>query len=172
MKTTPLRTLVLATALLALAAPASQALYIHASAFNLTPTGIFNMRLNGTIRSTPTFAGYDAVDVDGNARFDGTLRISLISGFTPADGDSFDLFNWGTEDGSGPTFDLPPLDAGLFWDTHTFTTDGTLSVTNAPVPEPGTAGLLLLGAAVCLRRRVNQMSVRKYRKANPAVTPR
>ena len=152
MKTT--RSLLIATALLALAAPGSKAIYVHTSAFNLFPSGILNMRLNGTIRSSPTFSpGYDAVDVDGNALFEGTLHVTLISDFNPADGDSFDLFNWGSESGSGPIFNLPPLDAGLFWDTHTFTTDGTLSVTTAPVPEPATAALLALGAALCGGRR-------------------
>ena len=152
MKTT--RSLLIATALLTLAVPASKATYIHTSVFNLAAPGAINMRLNGTIRSSPTFgSGYDAVDVDGNANFDGTLRVSLISGFTPADGDSFDLFNWGSESGSGPIFDLPTLDAGLFWDTHTFTTDGTLSVTSAPVPEPGAAALVFLGAALFGGRR-------------------
>lgn len=151
------RSLTLSAALLTLAVPASQATYGHAGSFNLSPPGTFVMRLNGTVRSSPTFgSGYDALDVDGNANFDGLLRITLLGGFTPANGNSFDLFNWGSESGSGPAFDLPALDPGLYWDTHTFTNDGTISVTNTPVPEPGTAGLIFLGA-VCVGGRIRRV---------------
>jgi hypothetical protein len=69
-------------------------------------------------------------------------------------GDSFDLFDFNTVDGSG--FDiaselvLPALSPGLLWNTQQFVSAGILVV----VPEP--TGALLIGAGALMlgtRRR-------------------
>lgn len=76
----------------------------------------------------------------------GTISISLIGGFQPQMGDSFDLIDFNTIDASGfnlaSELVLPALNPGLFWNTNEFLSSGVLVV----VPEP-TAALALLGGS-------------------------
>ena len=60
----------------------------------------------------------------------GTLTVTLINGFTPAAGQSFDVFDFdNTRDaGTFATLALPALPAGLTWDTTQLYTDGTLRI--------------------------------------------
>jgi T5SS/PEP-CTERM-associated repeat protein len=73
---------------------------------------------------------HDHVDVTGtlNLGLGSTLDLSLINGFTPVIGDSFDILDWGSITGSFDTINLPALGVGLGWDTNSLLIDGTLSV--------------------------------------------
>jgi hypothetical protein len=82
------------------------------------------MELGGT---TPG-SQFDQVHVGGNLSLDGTLRISLINGFTPSLGNSFDLLDWGAKNGSFSSILLPGLPASLAWDTSQLYSNGVLSV--------------------------------------------
>jgi hypothetical protein len=109
---------------------------------------------------------FDQYTVALKLRLNGpTLNVLLINGFVPAAGQRFDVLNWGTLSGSFSSVNLPPLPAGLQWDTSLLNTTGEL-VVNGPgsvpndgdVPLPGWAlGLLGVGmvmsAAVARRRR-------------------
>jgi hypothetical protein len=86
---------------------------------------------------------YDHVTVGGAATLDGTVAVSLLSGYTPTAGDSFDLLDWGTTLSGTPTWSLPTLGDGLSWDTSAFATSGMISIMQ--VPEPGSLSLLALG---------------------------
>lgn len=108
--------------------------------FSSTSTGLFE--LGGTGRGTQ----YDALVVDETLTLDGNIVVTLISGFNPSAGDSFDLLDWGSLVDNGYNLVLPGLDAGLAWETSGFGTEGTLLV----IPEPSTVGLLGLGAVVML----------------------
>jgi len=77
-----------------------------------------------------------------------SVNLTLLGGFTPAAGNSFDLVN-GTISGTAPTFNLPSLSPGLTWNTSQFMTTGVLTV----VPEPSSILLSFAGAALLLRRR-------------------
>lgn len=118
----------------------------------LGTTANSNFELNGLVRG----ASYDAVNVGGLLTLDGSITF-LGSTRTFADGDSFDLFDWGTLNATG--FDvatdleanLPALDSGLMWDTSSFLTTGVISVT--VIPEPGSLLLLGLGLGLILPRR-------------------
>jgi hypothetical protein len=59
------------------------------------------------------------------------LQVSLINGFTPIVGDSFDILDFGTLSGAFNTFSLPALDADLMWNASQLYTTGTLSVSIA-----------------------------------------
>ena len=81
--------------------------------------------------------------------FGGTLNVTNI-GATLANGDVFNLFDWGTNaSGTFSTVSLPGLTGGLTWDQSQLYTNGTITV----VPEPGAALLGGLGMLALLRRR-------------------
>lgn len=137
-------------------APGNSPALASLSSFSQGPTGTLEMEIAGLTRGT----GYDALDVTGLLAFGGTLTVVTYGAFTPASfaaGQSFDLFNWGSADGTFSTLNLPDLSSyGLTWDTSALYTSGVLSVTASAVPEPSTyavlAGLAAFGL-VALRRR-------------------
>jgi autotransporter-associated beta strand protein len=114
----------------------------------LNPGSQTLIELSGTTRGSL----YDAVLVSGNASLDGTLNVSLLNGFTPTAGNSFDIFDWSTESGSFASLNLPLLASGLNWDTTQLYSSGVLSI--LAVPEPSTSWLLVFGliAVVAYRR--------------------
>lgn len=115
----------------------------------LLSSSILDMELGGTNNGS-----YDRILVDGAFAWDGTLNISLLS-YTPAAGDTFDLFDFGSVSGTFSTTNLPTLGEGLAWDFTQFDTQGILSVTMA-IPEPGVHLLLVtawLGWTTLRRRR-------------------
>ena len=60
----------------------------------------------------------------------GTIRVVLLNDYTPNSGDEFTLWTaTGTVSGT-PTFDLPELPDGLFWDTSALMETGILRVTD------------------------------------------
>ncbi len=95
---------------------------------------VLRFDIGGAARGT----AYDALrllkldnDQAGAVIFAGQVKADLISGFAPALGQSFDLLDWDagvTPDFTGISFDLPPLGAGLGWNTSYFAVDGTIRV--------------------------------------------
>ena len=71
---------------------------------------------------------FDQLDITGALAAAGTLDISLSGGFSPADGDSFDILNFASASGSFDSINLPALGGSLDWDTDSLLTDGILSV--------------------------------------------
>ena len=81
------------------------------------------IELGGTVRG----AMYDALNVTGNLSTESALEVSLINGFTPSIGQSFDILNWGSLTGQFSSLTLPAL-AGAAWDTSQLYVNGTLKV--------------------------------------------
>lgn len=75
-----------------------------------TSTGAVNVRLAGTTAGT----GYDQLDIAGTASLAGALNVSL-DGYTPGEGDLFDVLTCGTRSGTFATVNLPALSSGLAW---------------------------------------------------------
>ena len=94
---------------------------------------------------------HDRVDVAGGLAAGGELEVVLLDGFAPAEGDAFDVLNFGSLSGQFDALRLPELGGGLRWDLANLYATGTLSV----VPEPGALGLLAAAGAtpVLLGRR-------------------
>ena len=112
----------------------------------LTGTSTTTMELGGLARGTD----YDAHNVGGGLTFGGTLEVTLLNGFTPGAGNSFQLFNASSFGGGFAQLDLPDLAPGLSWDLDLLLGAGTLQVVGGAIPEPASfAGLL--GAAGLLR---------------------
>jgi len=75
---------------------------------------------------------YDRIQSAGNLAFAGALNVSLVGGFLPTLGSTFDLFNWGTKSGTFSTVNLPTLASGLSWDTTQLYISGVISITTPP----------------------------------------
>ena len=93
-------------------------------------TNTLIMELGGT---TPG-SGHDQIESSGLLTLGGTLQVSLINGFSPVVGNSFDLLNWASVASTFTALDLPPLAGGLVWNTSALYTNGVLSVAPAGVP--------------------------------------
>jgi len=104
-----------------------------------------SLRLNGTSaigapRLAIELAGgepgseYDQVHVidDLSLSLAGVLDVSLIDGFSPAAGQSFDVLDWGSLNGAFTVINLPSLDFGLVWDASDLYASGVLAVVAAP----------------------------------------
>jgi hypothetical protein len=84
------------------------------------------MEIGGTTLGTQ----YDHITASGSLGVGGALKVSLINGFVPAAGQSFDLLDFGTGSLSG-TFSsivLPTLAAGLQWNASQLYATGAISV--------------------------------------------
>jgi len=100
---------------------------------------------------------YDHIAVDGLLVFDGLLEVRLLYGFMPADGDRFDLFDWGSSSGRFDDIMLPTLLPGLAWDVSDLYVTGEIAVVDPPidaVPAPSSLTVLLLGLAIVACRYV------------------
>jgi fibronectin-binding autotransporter adhesin len=97
---------------------------------SLSPTSTLIMELGGTTAGS----GYDQIQSSGALAFDGTLQVSLINGFTPTAGQSFNLFDWASASGAFAAMQLPTLSGGLVWNTSQLYTNGVLSVVVAAIP--------------------------------------
>jgi T5SS/PEP-CTERM-associated repeat protein len=128
---------------------------------SLTITG--NLSLAGSSVVMMELSGYGAgvgtnntLNVGQLFAYGGTLDVTNITGFAFAAGQSFQLFNFGSQGGDFAVTNLPDLTgSGLAWNTAQLDNTGALSI--VVVPEP-TAFALLAGAALALlglrRRRV------------------
>ncbi len=94
---------------------------------------------------------YDQLLSTGALDAGGVIALSLIDGFTPAYGDSFQIAGFSDFTDSGYSFDTSgaTLGAGLEWDFSDFETGGVIAV----IPESSTILLAGLGALGLLRRR-------------------
>lgn len=86
----------------------------------------------------------DRVNVSGALAANGTIQV-VLTGYTPVDGDVFDLAN-GVITGT-PTFDFANavLGSGLEWDTSSFATNGTIKVVSGDAYVNWADGFSLAG---------------------------
>jgi T5SS/PEP-CTERM-associated repeat protein len=94
-----------------------------------SPTSTLIMEIGGT---TPG-SGYDQILSSGALAFDGTLLITLVN-FSPAAGQSFNLFDWASTSGTFAALQLPALAGALVWNTSQLYTTGVLSVVSPGLP--------------------------------------
>jgi autotransporter-associated beta strand protein len=110
-------------------------------------TGALQIELGGLARGTE----YDVLDASGTITLQNgsTLAVTLINGFVPQGGDTFDILDFAGLSGEFSTRSLPALGDGLSWDTSGLYTSGTIVV----APEPASAAMLIAGLACTLLRR-------------------
>ncbi|MBI5683511.1 MAG: autotransporter-associated beta strand repeat-containing protein, partial [Verrucomicrobia bacterium] len=83
---------------------------------------------------------YDQFDLTGTLSFGGALNVSLLGGYMPVAGDTFDLFDFTAASGSFSSVNLPSLGAGLFWDTSQLYITGEIEA----APAIGSARVTIL----------------------------
>lgn len=96
---------------------------------------------------------YDFMDVTGNASLSGILDVSLINGFSPLSGDTFDILTAASIDPTGLAWSGP---SGLMWQVVSGGRGQILQLQTSAVPEPAGLGLLatLVICGLLVRRRV------------------
>ena len=72
------------------------------------PSGSLDIELGGTTPET----GYDVLSVGGDAILSGTLNVTLVNAFTPANGNTFTFLNASSRSGVFSTLTGVTLDAG------------------------------------------------------------
>jgi hypothetical protein len=73
-------------------------------------------------------ASFDTLDVSLLASLNGVLNVSLVDGFSPMAGQSFNILDWGAVAGGFHTIFLPLLHDGLSWDLDALYTHGENAV--------------------------------------------
>jgi len=90
--------------------------------------GILTLEIGGAAPGTQ----YDQLQVSGTAALAGTLNVSAINGFQPAQGDTFQLLAGGSFTGAFSTINTTGFTGAV-----TYTSSGiTLTVTSSPSPTP------------------------------------
>lgn len=120
-----------------------------AGPFMLAESGSISIELAGTDPSQ-----HDLVTVLGTSILRGTIAVKLLTGdgaFAPVIGDVFDILAAQAIDDDGFSFELPDLAGALEWWTGIVEEAGIARLRLVVVPEPGTAGLVLLGLALLAR---------------------
>ncbi len=97
---------------------------------------------------------HDQLDIAGTLNAAGTLTITLLDNYQPANGDTFTLLAAAQTLGQFTTLNLPTLNHGLTLDTSALLTTGQITIT----PEPDTLALLTLPALLIGRRRKHTTS--------------
>jgi len=99
-------------------------------------------------------ASFDTVSVAGSASVAGSIQLSLLGGFNPAVGSTFDILTASALNVSGLTVAGPGgWSATAVGNTLRLTRTALASIASAAVPEPGASVLALLAAAAIMRRR-------------------
>jgi len=94
---------------------------------------VLDIELAGTTPGTQ----YDRLDASGSAAtLGGTLNVSFTGGFTPAGGEQFTVFTFGSHTGDFATVNLPALSGGLTWQRTLTPTSMVLTVSGAFVGAP------------------------------------
>lgn len=81
-------------------------------AYGQSPGGALHIKIGGNSAGS----GFDRLDITGSASLDGRLVIDTLSGFTPAQGDSFQIVNYALRRGQFATVEGSELGGGLFYD--------------------------------------------------------
>jgi len=127
------------------------------SSGTLKVQGNFTQSLDGLLKLEIGSTAADLLQVTGNAKLGGTLHLSLLGGFTPGYGTTYDLLTASKLSGAFDTLELPDLGPGHSWQFN-YGAD-RFSVT--AVPEPAGIVLGVIGGMFCLavaRRRRPKVS--------------
>jgi hypothetical protein len=118
-------------------------------------TGSFNQSAGGLLEipiETDSGTSYETgalFSVLGSSTLGGTLDVTASPDFPITDGESFQILSLASETGTFSSIELPPLAGGLYWNTSTLYTNGTITA----VPEPGSLAFIVTALGVLIRPR-------------------
>ena len=92
---------------------------------------------------------FDTIDVAGDLLLGGTLELSFLDPLAFEVGQTFDLFDFGAVSGAFDSISTGPLAL----DFANLSSDGTVTIAAAAVPEPSSFVVLAMGGLLLLRRR-------------------
>jgi len=93
---------------------------------------------------------HDTLSISGQASLGGDLQLSIVDGFIPTLGDSFELLTYSSRDGAFDSISEIPLDDGLSLEASY----GDESMRLTVVPEPTSLLLMILtGTVLAMRKR-------------------
>jgi hypothetical protein len=96
---------------------------------NLQISGNYSQTTSGTIQiDLSNVEVYDQLQINGNASLAGSLVVSLIGGFTPSVGQTFNILDFASSDGTFNQLQLPQLANSLSWNTSRLYSNGSLSI--------------------------------------------
>jgi hypothetical protein len=96
----------------------------------LAPTSTLLMEVGGTTAG----GSYDQIQATGALSLGGALVVSLINGFNPVAGNTFDVLDWSSLSGTFGSIQLPALANGLQWNASQLYTTGVISINAAGIP--------------------------------------
>jgi cyclophilin family peptidyl-prolyl cis-trans isomerase len=114
-------------------APGLQVGTVTLPSYEQTAEGTLAIQLRGPTIDTQ----YDRLNVTGQAKMDGNVDVTLLGGYQPAAGSSFNIITAGSLTGTF-TADLPGISAGLVWNVAVSGTTMTLTVVAADYNKDGT----------------------------------
>ena len=100
--------------------------------------GSLEVEIGGLVAGTD----FDVLDISSSATLDGTLNVSLISGFNPSQSDSFQILNYAARSGAFSTVSLPTLATGLEWENITYGSDSVVLMVVASNTPPTISDIL------------------------------
>jgi hypothetical protein len=93
--------------------------------YTQTSGGKLQIELGGTSPGTQ----FDQLLVTGSVALDGALKVSLVNGFAPAAGNSFNILDFTSLSGTFGTVDLPTMNGRIVWDSSHLYESGALGGT-------------------------------------------
>lgn len=103
----------------------------------ITIDGDYTQEADGILEielaATNPASDFDQLHVSGDATLAGTLNVTLLDGYQPRYGDSFELISASTLIGTFDTLSLPSLAAALAWDVQYAADSLTISVSGGGV---------------------------------------
>jgi T5SS/PEP-CTERM-associated repeat protein len=117
--------------------------------------GELQIELGGT---TPG-VNYDQLLVSGNVEADGSLTVSLVNGFAPHAGDTFNILDFASLTGSFDQVTLPALIGPIVWNTSQLYTTGVLSVASTGVPGDYNTNGVVDAADYVVWRKANNSNI-------------
>jgi len=103
--------------------PGAMPAVLHVGSMSLQNGSQTQIKLGGIAASQ-----YDTIASAGPVTLGGALQVSLVSGFVPVLGNSFDILNWSTRGGTFSTVQLPALGGTLGWNADALYLSGVISV--------------------------------------------
>lgn len=129
-------------------APGNSPGSVTVSQFAMDKYSVIEMELAGLELGTT----YDHMNITVAGHLDGTLKVTVLPGFTPLMGHTFDLFDFTNTTGTFDEIILPTPFPGTAWNTSQLYSTGVISLESVLIPEPA-ALLPMLAATTLLQRR-------------------